>query len=420
VSSTTFRSLSIRNYRLYASGQVVSNTGAWMQRITQDWLVLELTNSGTALGIVTALQFGPTLLFSLWGGALADRYRKNRLLILTASLMGLCALTMGALILSGAIALWHVYVIAALFGTVTAFDGPARQSFVVELVGPDDLPNAVSLNAASFNLARILGPALAGLLMTFLDLGWIFVLNAFATLAVITGLSLIRERELRAPAPIARAKGQYREAFAYLRTRPDLLTVLFVIFFLATFGLNFQITSTLMAVHTFHLGKGTFALLNTMFALGALIGALYAARKRRVGIALVTLSAVAFGISTMVLSAMPSAILYGLLLVPTGLATMLVTTASNATMQLGVEPEMRGRVMSVYTLVFLGGTPIGSPLVGWIGQHVGPRWAVGVGGLVALTAAIVGAYALARVKELSLRERLAAHSPTLVAERFAG
>ena len=246
-----------------------------------------------------------------------------------------------------------------------------------------------------------------------------FVVNAFATLAVITGLSLIRESELHAPLPIVRAKGQYRQAFEYLRTRPDLLTVLFVMFFLATFGLNFQITTTLMAVHVFHLGAGTFGLLNTLFALGALIGALVSARKRRIGVALVVISAIGFGVAASVLAFMPDAILYGLLLVPTGLMVILVTTASNATMQVGVEPEMRGRVMSAYTVVFLGGAPIGSPLMGWIGQQIGPRWSVGLGGLISLAAAIVGAYALARVRELSLRERMLAHTPTRLAERFA-
>jgi MFS family permease len=266
--SSTFSSLSIRNYRLYASGQVVASTGAWMQRIAQDWLVISLTNSGTALGIVTALQFGPALVFSLWGGALADRYPKQRLLMVTATCMGLCALTLGLLVMSGNVALWHVYAVALVSGTVQSFDGPARQSFVIELVGLEDLPNAVSLNAASFNLARILGPAMAGGLLAVMSTGWVFMVNAIAVLAIITGLALIRPGELNAPIPIDRAKGQYRAAFTYLRTRPDLIAVLFVMFFLATFGLNFQITSTLMAVHTFHLGKGTFGLLNTMFAAG--------------------------------------------------------------------------------------------------------------------------------------------------------
>jgi MFS family permease len=417
--SSTFSSLSIRNYRLYASGQVVASTGAWMQRIAQDWLVVTLTNSGTALGIVTALQFGPALVFSLWGGALADRYPKRRVLMVTAGLMMLCALSLGLLCIAGSVALWHVYAIALASGIVQAFDAPARQSFVIELVGPDDLPNAVSLNAASFNLARILGPALASLLLAVMSVGWVFLVNALAGLAILLGLTLIRSGELHAPIPVNRAKGQYREAFAYLRTRPDLMAVLFVMFFLATFGLNFQITSTLMAVHTFHLGKGTFGLLNTMFAAGALTGALLAARKRRVGVALVVISAVGFGTAALLLSLMPDAPLYALLLIPTGLMVIMVTTAANATMQTGVEPEMRGRVMSIYMLFFLGGAPIGSPLMGWIGQHAGPRYAVAGGGIVAMLAAFVAAHLLARVKDLSLRERLAAHSPDRLAARLA-
>ncbi|MFL6115679.1 MAG: MFS transporter [Catenulispora sp.] len=419
MKSTTFSSLSIRNYRLFAGGMVVSNTGTWMQRIAQDWLVVSLTGSGTALGIVTALQFGPALLFSLWGGALADRYRKNRLLMLTATLAGLCALLLGLLIVSGAIQLWHVYLIAFVGGTVTAFDNPARQSFVVELVGPEALPNAVALNAATFNLARMLGPALASAALAVMDVGWVFIANAAAAVAIITGLALIRADELHAPMPIVRAKGQYREAFGYLRTRPDLLAVLFCMFFLATFGLNFQITSTLMAVQTFHLGKGTFGLLNILLALGALSGALVTARKRRVGVALVLLSSCGFGAAAAVVSLMPDAALYGALMLPVGFMIIMVTTAANATMQTGVDPEMRGRVMSVYMVVFLGGTPIGAPLVGWIGQQFGARYAVGGGGLVSIVAAVVAAYVLARVKGLSLRERLVAHTPPRLAERLA-
>lgn len=419
MSSPTFRSLSIRNYRLYATGMVVSNTGAWMQRVAQDWLVVSLTGSGTDLGIVTALQFGPTLLFSLWGGALADRYRKNRLLIVTATLIGLCALALGLLILSGAVRLWEVYAVAFAGGVVTAIDNPARQSFVIELVGADDLPNAVSLNAASFNLARILGPAAASAALAVMSVGWVFLVNAIAALGIITGLLMIRERELHAPIPIERAKGQYRQAFGYLRTRPDLIAVLCTMFFVATFGLNFQITSTLIAVQTFHLGKGTFGLLNTALALGALIGALITARRRRVGVALVQISAVAFGAAAIVVAVQPDAVLYTLFLVPVGLSIIMVTAAANTTMQTGVDPEMRGRVMSIYMLVFLGGTPVGSPLVGWVGQHLGPRWSVGGGGTISMIAGVAAAFALARVRQVSVRERLIAHSPTAVAARLA-
>ena len=419
MKSATFSSLSIRNYRLFASGMVVSNTGIWMQRIAQDWLVVSLTGSGTALGIVTALQFGPALIFSLWGGALADRYRKHRLLMLTATLTALCALSLGLLILTGAVQLWHVYLIALAGGTVTAFDNPARQSFVVELVGPEALPNAVALNAATFNLARMLGPALASLALAVMDVGWVFIANALAGVAIITGLALIRAEELYAPIPIVRARGQYREAFAYLRTRPDLLAVLFCMFFLATFGLNFQITSTLMAVQTFHLGKGTFGLLNILLALGALCGALVTARRKRVGVALVLLSACGFGVAALVVSVMPDPVLYGALMLPVGVMIIMVTTAANATMQTGVEPEMRGRVMSVYMVVFLGGTPIGAPLVGVIGEHFGARYAVGGGGLISILAAVAAAYALARVKGVSVRERLVAHTPPRLAERLA-
>jgi MFS family permease len=357
--------------------------------------------------------------FSLWGGALADRYRKNRLLMLTAALTGLCALVLGLLIVSNAVQLWQVYVLALVGGTVNAFDNPARQSFVIELVGPEALPNAVSLNAATFNLARMLGPALASLALAVMDVGWVFITNALTAIAIIIALALIRTEELHAPVPIVRAKGQYREAFAYLRTRPDLVAVLACMFFLATFGLNFQLTSTLMATQTFHLGKGVFGLLNIMLALGALSGALVTARRRRVGVALVLLSACGFGVAAIVVSLMPDPVLYGALLLPVGVMTIMVSTAANATMQTGVEPEMRGRVMSVYMVVFLGGTPVGSPLVGWVGQDFGARYAVGGGGLISLAAAVIAAYALARVKGLSVRERLLAHTPPRLAERLA-
>ncbi|MEO6702134.1 MAG: MFS transporter [Jatrophihabitantaceae bacterium] len=404
------QSLKVRNYRLYFGGQLVSLTGTWAQRVAQDWLVLQLTNSGTALGLVTALQFGPALLLSLYGGALADRGDKRRLLLFTQTGMGLAALLLGVLQLTGAVRLWHVMVLAAVLGVVSAIDTPIRQSFVVEMVGSRDLPNAVALNSTTFNLARIIGPAIAGVVIAAYGTGWAFLGNAVSTIGVLAGLALMRTSELYPSPPVDRAPGQYRDAVRYVRGRPDLMLPMLLIFILGTFGYNYQITIALIAKQVFHRGADSFGLLSTALAVGATVGALAATfRRKRPSRLFLIIAAIAFSATEMLAGAMPSFGLTALALIPAGLAMITMAQAANSTVQLGVEPTMRGRVMGLYILCFMGGTPVGAPIVGWVAEAFGPRWGMVGGGLICLLATLLIAAGLARRDHLGLadlRERI--------------
>jgi MFS family permease len=392
-----FRSLRVRNYRLYASGQLVSLTGTWMQRVAQDWLVLELTNSGTALGIVTALQFAPSLLLGLWGGVLADRMDKRKLLLFTQTGLALVALTLGLLDVTGVVAYWHVLALAAVLGVISALDMPVRQSFVVEMVGKHELTNAVAINSTTFNSARIIGPALAGIVISAVGTGWAFLANSLSSIAVLVGLALMRTAELHPAPPVQRAKGQLREGFRYVRGRSDLVLTMILIFVVGTFGLNFQITSALMAKQVFHRGASGYGLLSTALAVGAFAGAVLATRrtKRPSGLFLLS-TAGAFGLAEIVAGIMPTFLWTALALVPTGLAMLAITTAANSHVQLGVAATMRGRVMALYLVCFMGGTPLGAPLIGWLAGAAGPRWGMVGGGLVCVLSAGVLAAALAR------------------------
>jgi MFS family permease len=390
-----FGSLRTRNYRLFATGQIVSNTGSWMQRVAQDWLVLSLThNSGTALGITTGLQFAPMLL-SLWGGAVADRYSKRRILMVTQALMGLLALILGVLALTGAATIWQVYVLAFALGLVTVVDNPTRQAFAVEMVGTDGMANAIALNSAVFNLARIAGPAIAGLVIAALGTPAAFLVNAVSFGAVLISLKLMRPGELHRVARAPRAPGQLREALSYVRARPRLWMTLILIFFVSTFGMNFQVTNALMSRGVFHTGAGLFGLASTVFAVGALGGALIAARRSRPTLTLLVATALAFSVFEMLGGLMPDFVTFTLMLIPTGLTLLTLTTAANSTMQLGTTSAMRGRVMGLYMLVFLGGTPIGAPLAGWVAETYGPRMVLISGGLISLAATVGVALALA-------------------------
>lgn len=394
-----FRSLRSRNYRLFASGQVVSNTGTWMQRVAQDWLVLDLAHgSGTALGVTTGLQFLPLLLFGLWGGVIADRYPKRLVLMITQASMGALALALGLLAVTGTARIWHVYVLAFGLGLAAVVDIPTRQSFVVEMVGKRDLPNAIALNSASFNGARLLGPAVAGVLIAALGTGPVFLLNAASFGAVLFGLSALRVGELDGSAQVKRARGQLREGLRYVRGRRDLIMVLVLVGFVATFGMNFQMTTALVAREVFHAGASSFGLASSMLALGALTGALLAARRAsRPRWRLLTTAALMFGALEVVTGLMPTYWSFLALLVPTGIALMTFTTAANATMQLSVAPEMRGRVMGLYMFVFLGTNPLGAPAVGWMAEQFGPRMSIVAGGVVAvLTTLAVAALAAPR------------------------
>ena len=404
--SPTFRSLSNRNYRLYASGAVVSNTGTWMQRVAQDWLVLQLTNnSGTALGITTGLQFLPILLLSPYAGLIADRFPKRRLLQVTQLMLAVPALALGVLALTGVAESWHVYVLAFVFGIGSAFDAPARQSFVSEIVGPDDLTNAVGLNSASFNLARMIGPALAGVLIAALGsgvpaTGAVIVLNALSYGAVILSLQRMRERDLRPAKREERHKGMIREGVQYTLARPDLMLILTIVFFAGTFGLNFQITSALMATEVFDKGASEYGLLGTTLAIGSLSGALLAARRVRIRHRLVILAAFAFGVAEIAAGLMPSYLTFALWTPVLGLASLTMITSANATFQMSVAPAMRGRVMALYMMVFMGGTPIGAPIIGWVGEMFGARWTLIGGGLATIAGTALAVLIYSRAKGL--------------------
>ena len=409
----TFRSLRVRNYRLFAAGQVVSLSGTWGQRVAQDWLVLELSgNSGVALGITTGLQFLPVLLFGLWGGVLADRYDKRRLLLGAQAAMGLLALALAALDLSGAVQLWHVYALAFGLGLASVVDTPVRQAFVVEMVGPDDLPNAVSLNSATFNSARIVGPALAGVAIAAVGTGWVFLANAVSYVAVLAGLQAMRASELHPAKRVERAKGQLREGLSYVRSRPDLLVPIVLVFMVGTFGLNFQITLALVVKEVFGREAASYGFLSAMLAVGSLLGALRSARRvgpprQRTLFAAV----VAFGLLEVLVGLAPTFEVMALLLVPTGLAVLTFTTTANAIVQLGSAPHVRGRVMALYVLVFLGGTPVGAPVIGALAEAFGPRSSIVVGGVVTALSGLVAAWVMTRVRALRLEPHLVRRRP---------
>ncbi len=397
--SPTFRSLHNRNYRLYAMGGVVSNTGTWMQRVAQDWLVVLLAvNTGTALGITTGLQFLPALLLSPYAGLVADRVPKLTLLKITQSVMALTALLLGVLAVTGAAQVWHVYVLALVLGVGSAFDAPARQSFVSEMVGPEELSNAVGLNSASFNAARLAGPALAGLLIGLFGggvaaTGWVILINGLSYGAVLLALRSMVAADLHTTEREPRHKGQIRDAVRYLRGRPDLMLVLCVVFFAGTFGLNFQMTSALMATQVFHKGAAEYGLLGSVMAIGSLTGALLAARRNRVRLRLVVLAALCFGGVEILAGLMPTYLTYAAIVPLLGLTALTMITAANTTMQLATAPGLRGRVMALYLMVFLGGTPLGAPFIGWVGEQFGARWTlIGGGGLTIL--GVLGAVAL--------------------------
>ncbi len=391
---TLFRSLKNRNYRLFAAGQVVSNSGTWMQRVAQDWLVLDLTHgSGAALGVTTGLQFLPLLLFGLYGGVLADRFRKRRLLMITQAVMGSLALVLGILAVTGSAEVWQVYALAFGLGIATVVDNPARQTFAVEMVGPGALSNAIALNSAIFNMARIVGPALAGVLIAVIGTGPVFLINSASFGAVLLGLYLMREDDLYVRERVPRAKGQLREGLRYVRARRDLVMVLIIVGFVAAFGMNFQVTIALISRGVFHSGASSFGLASTVFAVGALSGSLLSARRRRPRLRLLVIAGAGFGVLEIVTGFMPNYVSFLVMLVPTGLALLTFNTTANAVMQLSVPAVMRGRVMGLYMLVFAGSAPVGSPLIGWLAEVFGPRSGLMIGGVVSLCS-VVGVVAV--------------------------
>ena len=388
--SPTFRALSNRNYRLYLAGSVVSNTGTWMQRVAQDWLVLSLPGTGgTELGITTGLQFLPVLILSPYAGVVADRFSKRTMLQLTQLGMAISSLLLGAIAVSGHAEVWMVYTLAFVFGIASAFDAPARQSFVSEMVGPDDLTNAVGLNSAAFNTARLVGPGLAGLLIGLLGggataSGWVILLNGVSYFAVIAQLRRMDGRLLNTPELRGRSPGMLLEGMRYIRSQPKMLMILVLVFFAGTFGMNFQVTSALMATQVFGKGAGEFGILGSCLAIGSLAGALLAARRPHIRLRLLFVAAAGFGVAEIVAGLLPSYFAFALFAPVIGFATITLLNSSNATMQISSDPALRGRVMALYMTVVMGGTPLGSPFIGWIGEHVGARWTLIIGGVLVL------------------------------------
>ncbi|MBL1079390.1 MFS transporter [Nocardia sp. 2] len=400
----TFSSLRIRNYRLFFTGQVVSNTGTWMQRIAQDWLVLSLTGSAAAVGITTALQFLPMLLFGLYGGVLVDRLPKRPLLLFTQSAMGTTGLVLGVLTLTGHVQVWHVYATAFALGLVTVVDNPARQAFVAEMVGPDQLANAVSLNSANFQSARLVGPAVAGLLIGAVGSGYAFLFNGLSFLAPIAALLLMRHAELHRVERAPRGKGQLRAGLRYVAGRPELLWPIVLVGFIGTFGFNFAIWLTAFTDTVFHSGASTYGLLNSLLAAGSLAGALIAARRATTRLRLLITAAFLFGFLEIVAAMTPSFWLFALMLVPIGVFGLTVNVTANSSIQMATDPAMRGRVMALYMMVFTGGTPLGAPLIGWITDTYGARIGFATGGVFSALAAVVIGLILASLGGFRVRD----------------
>ena len=392
-----------------------------MQRVAQDWLVLQLPgNSGTELGITTGLQFLPVLLLSPYAGVVADRFPKRRLLQVTQATMALASLVLGLIAVLGVAQTWQVYVIAFLFGIGSAFDAPARQSFVSEMVGQDDLTNAVGLNSASFNAARILGPALAGLMIGALGggvtaTGWVILINAASYGAVIAQLQRMNTALLHTSELRERTPGMLVEGVRYIRSQPKMVMILVMVFFAGTFGMNFQITSALMATEVYGLGAGEFGILGSAMAVGSLAGALMAARRVRIRLRLLIVAALGFGVAEIVAGLLPTYLAFALFCPVIGFCTLTLLNSANATLQLESDPVLRGRVMALYLTIVMGGTPLGSPIIGWVGQHFGARWSLVIGGV--LTIVGVGV-ALAVYARLRGGARSVLHAPTPAGSLF--
>jgi len=385
----TFRSLKVRNFRLFLTGQLIALVGTWMRFIALDWLALDLSdNSGAALGLVTAFQLAPTLVFALYAGKLADRFDKRRILQLCNLIWFVLTSLLAVLVISGQIQLWQIYAFSLILGVVSAQEIPTRQAFASELVGPELLPNALALNGATFNSARIVGPAVAGVLIALIGIGPIFVINAATLLVTVVTMAMMNPAELER-APRTGSNGTVREGLAYVRRRPDLLLPLALVLIVGGFGFNFQVTLALMAKSEFQTGPAAFGLLTTALALGALAGALGGTKRRkRPSVYLVLGAAIGFGVLEILAGFAPSFTVAVALLVPTGFLMVFFAQAANQRVQLGVSPQMRGRVMALYVMVFLGSAPIIAPIVGWLAELLGPRSGLWVGGALSLAAGL--------------------------------
>lgn len=407
--SATFRSLGVFNYRLWFIGALASNIGTWMQRTAQDWIVLtELTDhDAAAVGITMALQMGPQLLIMPISGLIADRVNVRRMLMVTQSVMGALAIGLGLIVVLGTAELWHVYLFALLLGITAAIDAPIRQTFVAELVPKENLTNAVSLNSVSFHTARMIGPAVAGGLTVIVGAGPVFLLNAVTFVATLVALLLIRVKDLSLQPRASRAKGQIRAGFRYVMGRPPIIVIMIMVSLIGTFGLNFSIYISTMATVEFHKGAGEFGALSSVMAIGSVTGALLSARRERPRLRVIFLSAMMFGFSCLIAAVMPTYETFAVALVLIGVSSLSFMTTANAFVQTTVKPAMRGRVMALYLAIFVGGTPIGAPLAGWVVNQFGPRWGLGVAVASGLLAALVCLIWMVKYQNLRVRYRKA-------------
>ena len=385
-----FESLRFHNYRVWFFAALIANTGSWMQRVAQDWLVLRVLtdDSASATGLTTALQFLPALLFSVHAGLIADRVDQRRLLIVTQSSMGLVSLVLGLDVLVGGARLWHVYLAAVASGLAVAYDAPARQIFVARMVPADRLANAVGLNSASFNAARLLGPAASGLVIAWVGPGWVFLVNALTFLCPALALMIMRTGELYDVPRAARARGQLREGLTYVRRRADLLIIIVVISVVSMFTLNFQVTMAAMVRSAFDLESDAYGTVSSVFAVGSLSGALWAARRKTPRVRTVIIASLLLGLSSLLMAAAPNYALFALSSIPVGLCVLTLLTSANQTIQLTTSPAVRGRVMSIYMMFLLGTTPVGAPVIGWVSDQWGPRTGIAAGGAAAVVSAL--------------------------------
>lgn len=403
--TATFRSLRVHNYLLWFVGALTSNIGTWMQRTAQDWIVLtELTDhDAAAVGITMALQFGPQLILMPITGLIADRVNVRRMLMFTQTAMGLLALGLGVIVVTGVAQLWHVYLFALLLGVVATVDAPIRQTFVAELVEKKDLTNAVSLNSVSFHTARLIGPAVAGLLTVVVGAGWVFMINSVTFAGTLVALWAIRVSELREQPRAPRARGQIIDGFRYVRGKPAIVVILIMVSIIGTFGLNFAIFTSTMTTIEFNRGAGEFGLLSSVMAIGSVTGALLSARQERPRMRTIFLASALFGVAAAISALMPTFESFAVSLALIGFASLVFMTTANAMVQTTVKPSMRGRVMALYMAIFVGGTPIGAPFVGWVVNQFGPRWGLGVAAIAGVLAASACLYWLMRYKKVRVR-----------------
>lgn len=407
--SRTFQSFAIGNYRLLFTGILFVSVGMWMQVLAQDWLVLtELTDhDATQVGIVTALQFLPQLVLSPWAGLLADRVDRRRLLYFTQLSSAVSALVLGVLVISGVVQLWHVYLMALALGIVSSLDGPARMTFVSEVVPKTHLANAVGLNATAFHSARLVGPAVAGFVIDWAGTGWVFIINAALYIAPPVTLALMKASEFQPRVATPKAKGQIREGLAYVRQRPEIKMVFLAVAIVAGLGLNLQMTSAFMATEVYNKQASEYGILGSFIAIGGVLGSLLAARRRAPRLRTVVLAAAGFGIAETALALAPTFGTFMVLAIPTGFMALTMMTSANALVQLSVDEGIRGRVMSLYGMIFLGMNPICSPFVGWVAEAFGARWSILVGSLSSIAVAVVvGTWAYLWRKSQSITPRL--------------